>query len=156
MVCRDRRSTLRPHGEAKVAQTADRDANRALRARFDEVYGQYERLRSGLDELRQRLADMQVVHRSPDGTVAAVVDSRGQLLRLHLDRRIYRDADPDALATRITETVQQASQSAARAVQELVAGYLPADSGVADYLRDGNFGALLRRTDAMRERDING
>jgi DNA-binding protein YbaB len=140
-----------------VAQSADHDANRALRARFDDVYGQYQRLRSGLDELQERLADVQVTHRSPDGTVTAVVGSRGQLLRLRLDRRIYRDADADALATRIIETVRQASDSAAGVVQELVAGYVPAELGVADYLRDGNFGSLLRRGDAAaRDRAEDG
>ncbi|MEU0153403.1 hypothetical protein [Micromonospora fulviviridis] len=43
-----------------MAESADREANRALRARFDEVYGQYQRLLSGLDELRSRLAELRV------------------------------------------------------------------------------------------------
>ncbi len=38
------------------------------------------------------------------------------------------------------------------AVHELVSGYLPAGSGALDYLKDGRFGSLLRRSDAvMRE-----
>lgn len=139
-----------------MAQSADRDANRALRARFDEVYGQYERLRSGLDDL-QRLAALEVSARSQDDTVTATVGPRGQLMRLHLDGRIYRDPDPEALAAKITDTVRRATESAADAVQELVAGYLPANSGVADYFRDGSFGSLLRRSDvAMRDEDRNG
>jgi DNA-binding protein YbaB len=140
-----------------VAETADRDANRVLRARFDEVYGRYERLRSGLDDLQQRLATLEVSARSQDGTVTATVGPRGQLIRLHLDRAVYREADPDALAATITETVQRATESATDAVQSLVADYLPADSGVADYLRDGSFGSLLSRSDAtMREVAGNG
>ncbi|MEV1288698.1 YbaB/EbfC family nucleoid-associated protein [Micromonospora sp. NPDC049679] len=135
-----------------MAQAADRDANRALRARFDEVYGQYERLRSGLDDLQQRLAKLRVSARSEDGHVTATVGPRGQLVALELDPRIYRDHNVDALAAKITSTIQQATDRATAAVQELVGGYLPAGSGAADYLKDGNFGSLLRRTDAaMRE-----
>lgn len=55
-----------------MAEGADRDANRALRARFDEVYGQYQRLRSGLDELQGKLAELRVTERSDDGQVTAV------------------------------------------------------------------------------------
>lgn len=131
-----------------MAQTANRDANRALRARFDQVYGQYQQLRSGLDELQRRLADLRITERSPDGQVAATVGPRGQLLRLDLDPGVYRDRDADALAAKITETVQRATATATASVQELVGGYLPAGSGALDFVRDGDFGALLRRGDA--------
>ena len=131
-----------------MAQTADREANRALRARFDEVYGQYERLRAGLDELRQRLATLRVTERSADGQVTATVGPRGQLIKLELDPRIYRDHDVDALAAKIIATVDKAVASATAAVQDLVGGYLPAGSGAVDFLKDGDFGSLLRRGDA--------
>jgi DNA-binding protein YbaB len=135
-----------------VPENADRSANRALRARFDEVYGQYERLRSGLADMQQRLATLQVTERSDDGHVTATVGPRGQLVKLELDRRIYRDNDVDALAAKITDTVRRASEAASTQVQELVGGYLPADSGAADFLKDGDFGTLLRRSDAaLRE-----
>ncbi len=135
-----------------MAQTADRDANRALRARFDEVYGQYERLRSGLDELQERLARFQATATSDDGYVTATVGPRGQLVKLDLDRRIYRDNDPEGLAAKITRTVQKATESATAGVQEIVGGYLPAGTGAAQFLKDGNFGSLLRRSDAaLRE-----
>ncbi|SDY71705.1 Conserved DNA-binding protein YbaB [Micromonospora pattaloongensis] len=135
-----------------MAQTADRDANRALRARFDEVFGQYERLRSGLDDLQQRLARLRVTAESEDRHVKATVGPRGQLIKLELDPRIYRDHNVEALAAKITSTVQQATERATSDVQELVRGYLPPGSGAADYLRDGNFGSLLRRSDAaLRE-----
>lgn len=132
-----------------MAQTADRDTNRALRARFDEVYGQYQQLRSGLDELQQRLADVRATERSADGRVTATVGPRGQLLRLDLDPGIYRDRDAEALAAAITETVQRAAASVTASVQHLVGGYLPAGSGALDFVRDGDFGALLRRGDAQ-------
>jgi DNA-binding protein YbaB len=137
-----------------VAEQADRDANRALRARFDEVYGQYRRLRSGMDELQQRLATLRVTAESEDGYVRATVGPRGQLVELKLDPRIYREGDADALARKITGTVQAATERAADQVQHLVAGYLPAGSPAVDYLKDNSFATLMRRHDAaMREAD---
>ncbi len=135
-----------------MAQTADRDANRALRARFDDVYSQYERLRSGMGELQQKLADMTVSAESPDGLVKATVGPRGQLVDLKLDQRIYRTDDARHLARTIVETVQRAAGKVTDEVQELVSGYLPADSAAASFLRDGDFDTLLARQDrVMRE-----
>jgi DNA-binding protein YbaB len=135
-----------------VAQTADRDANRGLRARFDEVYGQYERLRAGMDELQRKLATFQVTAESDDGYVRATVGPRGQLVKLVLDQRVYRDDDADSLARKITSTVQAATAQSGEQVQQLVAGYLPPGSGAVDFLKDNNFASLMRRTDAlMRE-----
>lgn len=136
---------------------ADRDANHALRARLDDVVGQYQRLRSGIDDVQRRLAELQVSADSEDGLIRATVGPRGQLLDLRLDRRIYRDMDAAELGRRIVATVEQAAARAATEVEELVAGCLPADSGPMRFLKDNNLGTLLRRQDAiMREADGNG
>src|SRR3954468_2148129 len=92
-------------GEGDGGTTADRNANSALRERFNEVYGQYERLRAGLDELQQRLAEYSATARSDDGHVTATVGPRGQLIKLELDPRVYRDHDAAGLARKITATV---------------------------------------------------
>lgn len=135
-----------------MAQTADRDANRALRARFDEVYDQYRRLRSGMDELQQRLAATRISAESEDGYVRATVGPRGHLVDLKLDPRIYREGDADALARKIIRTVQAATERSIDQVQRLVAEYLPPGSGAVDFLKDNNFGTLMRRHDAaLRE-----
>jgi DNA-binding protein YbaB len=132
-----------------VVPTADRDANRALRARFGEVYEQYARLRAGMDELRERLTELQVTAESSDGQVRAIVGPRGQLAKLVLHPDIYRHRDAEALAEKITGTVRQASAGATTAVQELVGGYLPAGSGAVEFLADNDFGAMLRRHDGL-------
>src|SRR3954463_11984523 len=44
----------------RVADRVDRDANRALRARFDDVLGQYRQLRSGLGDLQRELAELRI------------------------------------------------------------------------------------------------
>ena len=109
-----------------MAETADRDANQGLRDRLAEVYGQYARLRSDLDDLQQRLAAVRVSCESDDGLVRATVGPRGQLVDLTLDQRIFRDADGDRLARTIVATVQEAAAQTAGRIEELMAGYLPA------------------------------
>ena len=140
-----------------MADMADRDANHALRARFDDVYGQYQRLRSGMDDMQQRLAQLQVSAESEDGLIRATVGPRGQLIDLRLDRRIYRDMDAAELGRKIVATTEQAAARAAEQVQQVMAGYLPADSGPMQFIKDNDFGSLLRRQDAiMREADDRG
>lgn len=135
-----------------MAQTADRDANRALRARFDDVYGQYNRLRSGLDDIQRELAELQVTATSEDGLLQATVGARGQLTGLRIDRKVYRELDEEQLGRAIVATVQTAAARTTEQVQELMAGFLPPDSGPLQFLRDNDFGSLLRRPDAiMRE-----
>lgn len=135
-----------------MTRQADRDANRALRARFDDVVSQYDRLRSGLDEMQERLSKLAVTAESADGLVRATVGPRGQLIDLKLDPDIYRRADADELARRILRTVEQAVARTTDQVREMVGEYLPADSGAARFLDDGNFGTLLARQDRlMRE-----
>ncbi len=136
-----------------MAGSVDRDANRALRARFDEVHDQYQQLRSGLDELQARLAELRVTERSDDGQVTATVGARGQLISLDLHPSVYQGRDAQALGRKITATVQRATAAATASTQELVAGYLPAGSGAPDFLRSGDFGSLLRRADTIMSRD---
>ena len=132
-----------------MADTADRDANHALRARFDDVFGQYQRLRSGLDDLQDQLAEMQVSAESADGLIKATVDPRGQLVDLRLDRRVYRELDPEKLSRAIVATTAKAVARSTEEVTELMAEYLPADSGAMRFVRDNNFSSLLRRQDRI-------
>jgi DNA-binding protein YbaB len=135
-----------------VSGQADRDANHALRARFDDVVSQYQRLRHGLDDIQERLSRLAVTAESADGTVRATVAARGRLIDLRLDREIYRRGDPDELARTILRTVEQAVAKTTGQVQEMVGEYLPAGSAAAGFVRDGNFGNLLARQDRiMRE-----
>ncbi|MEV6598978.1 YbaB/EbfC family nucleoid-associated protein [Actinoplanes sp. NPDC051346] len=137
-----------------MAQTSDRDANHDLRARLDDVYGQYQRLRSDLDSIQRRLTDLRATAESPDGLIRATVGPRGQLVDLRLDRHIYRDLDVTDLSRAIVATTTAAAAEAAAQVERLMAGYLPADSGPMRFLRDDDLGSLLHRQDAaMREED---
>ncbi|MEV6515378.1 YbaB/EbfC family nucleoid-associated protein [Micromonospora chalcea] len=135
-----------------MAESADRDANRALRTRFDEVYGQYQRLRSGLDELQVKLAELRVTERSDDGQVTAVVGARGELISVEVSPAAFQERDARGLSRKITETVLRASTAAVTATRELVSGYLPPGSPSVEFLRTNDFGALLGRADAVLAR----
>jgi DNA-binding protein YbaB len=135
-----------------VSRQADRDVNHALRARFDDVVSQYQRLRLGLDDIQERLSRMAVTAESPDGTVRATVGARGQLIDLRLSREIYRRGDPDELARTILHTVEQAVTKTGDQVRDMVGEFLPSGSAAAGFVRDGDFGNLLARQDRiMRE-----
>jgi DNA-binding protein YbaB len=129
--------------ELHVAETADRDANQALRERLADVHDRYSRLRSDLDDLRRRLATMRVSAVSPDGTVRATVGPRGDLVDLALDRRIYREPDAERLSRTIVATVREAADLSADEVATMLAAYLPPGSGTLRFLRDGDLGSLL-------------
>jgi DNA-binding protein YbaB len=135
-----------------VSRQADRDVNHALRARFDDVVSQYQRLRLGLDDIQERLSTLAVTEESADGSVRATVGARGQLIDLRLSRDIYRQGDPDELARTILRTVEKAVARTGDQVQEMVGEFLPSGSAAAGFMRDGNFGNLLARQDRiMRE-----
>ena len=130
-----------------MAETADRDANNALRARFDDVVGHYRKLRSGLGDLQKQLAELRVTATSRDGTVTATVDARGRLVDLKLHRASSADLDKTIVAT-----TQAAVTRATGRVQELMATTLPPDSGAVSFVQDGDFGSLLRRSDDVMRR----
>ncbi|MFC8296667.1 YbaB/EbfC family nucleoid-associated protein [Micromonospora orduensis] len=132
-----------------MSERVDRDANRELRARFDDVYGQYQQLRSNLDELRAKLAAVRVTRRSADGQVTVTVGARGELVAIELDPAVYQVRDAEALSRRITETVRAATTAAGDATRDLVAAHVPAGSGPVEFLRTGDFGALLGRAEAV-------
>ncbi|SDT30398.1 YbaB/EbfC family nucleoid-associated protein [Actinoplanes derwentensis] len=135
-----------------MSRQADRDANHALRARFDDVVSQYQRLRLGLDDLQERLSAMTVTAESPDRMVKATVGPRGQLVDLKFDPEAYRRLTPEQLSRTVLRTVEQAVAQTTDQVQEIVGEYLPADSGASRFMRDGQFSSFLARQDrVMRE-----
>ena len=112
------------NGGKPVTETADQ----ALRNDLEDVYGRYEELRSGVDELQRSLATMQVNAESPEGAVRATVDSDGRLVDLRLDQAACRQWDPATLSRVIVETVQQATAGTSRQIENLVTTHRPGDS----------------------------
>jgi DNA-binding protein YbaB len=110
-----------------VTETTDHAANQDLRDNLEDVYGRYEELRSGVDELQRSLATMQVTAESPDGAVSATVDADGQLVDLQLNPQACREWNVETLARTIVETVQQASAGKTRHIEELVTNHRPSE-----------------------------
>lgn len=135
-----------------MAQHVNRDANAALKARFADVYGQYEKLRDGMGEMQTRLAELSVSAMDEEELIRATVGPRGQLTSLEIEPRAYRVYEPHELAEEITKVVTKAAANATDAVQEVLGDYLPPGTGAMDYLKDGKFGSLLRHSDSrLRE-----
>ncbi len=130
-----------------MAQSADRNDNRELRARFDDIYGQYQRLRSGMDDVQRSLGELKVTVQSDDGLIRVTVGPRGQLLDLRLDPGVYREWQPDELADEIVAVTAAAVAKVTAEVQRLMGSLLPAESGALRFLKDGNLGTLLSRQD---------
>ncbi|KUL26541.1 YbaB/EbfC family nucleoid-associated protein [Actinoplanes awajinensis] len=110
-----------------MTETADRAASQALRNDLEDVYGRYEELRSGVDELQRSLATMQVSAESSDGAVRATVNADGELIGLQLDHQACREWNVETLARVIVETVQHASAGKHRQVERLVTTHRPPD-----------------------------
>ncbi|MFF5081951.1 YbaB/EbfC family nucleoid-associated protein [Actinoplanes sp. NPDC000266] len=138
-----------------MATTANRDANRDLRNRLEEIHGRYARLRSDLDALQHRLDSLRVTAASPDGLVRVTVGPRGELVDLRLTRRATRNMDNEYVSRTILTTVQSAAEKARHQVKSLMADYLPAGSGSLRYLDDNDLGSLLGRSDEIVQ-DVAG
>lgn len=110
-----------------MTETTDRSTDQALRTDLADVYGRYEELRSGVDELQRSLATMQVSAASQDGTVHATVDADGCLVNLRLDQQACREWNVETLARTIVETVQQASAGKHRQIEHLVTNHRSSD-----------------------------
>jgi DNA-binding protein YbaB len=110
-----------------VAETADRAADQSLRNDLQDVYGRYEELRSGVDELQRSLATMQVSAESEDGAVQATVDADGRLVDLRLNPQACREWSTETLARVIVETVQHASAGKSHQIEQLVTHHRAAD-----------------------------
>ena len=110
-----------------MTETTDHATNQELRSDLEDVYGRYEELRSGVDELQRSVATMQVSAESANGAVQATVDSAGQLVGLRLDQQACQTWDADTLARTIVETVQHASAGKSQHIEQIVTNHRPPD-----------------------------
>ncbi|BBH65406.1 hypothetical protein ACTI_20910 [Actinoplanes sp. OR16] len=94
-----------------------------LRTDLEDVYGRYEELRSGVDELQRSIATMQVSAESADGAVRATVDADGRLVDLMLSPAACREWDVNTLARVIVETVQSASAGKYQQLENIVTSH---------------------------------
>lgn len=119
-----------------------------MRAYAEELQSRFQRLTTEGPALQARARAVQVTEKSPDGLVSATVGSRGELIRLDLDPRIYRRPDSRELADSITETIKAAGEKAQEQVLEVFEPLVPREE--MQLHMDGDMeGVLERMSDQM-------
>lgn len=109
-------------------------ANAALRARLEELLGDYEQLRRGVAAARERMRTMHGTAATSDGTIKVAVDSRGRLTGLELDARAYRRFSPSLLAAEIMRLAGLAAGQVTGEMAEVMAPFLPDGISYADLM----------------------
>jgi hypothetical protein len=122
---------------------ASPSANAALRARLDELLGDYDRLRLSLADAQRRMRVMTGTAASSDGSVKAAVDFRGRLAGLDIEPRAYRRFSPSQLADEIRRLAEQAAAQVSGEMAEVMAPFLPAGLSYASLMSgDADISAL--------------
>ncbi|MFI6452363.1 YbaB/EbfC family nucleoid-associated protein [Streptosporangium amethystogenes] len=98
-----------------------------LQAYAEELRTTFMRLQDEGAELHAKARAVQVTEKSRDGLVSVTVGSRGELVRLDIDPRVYRRPDARTLADSILETVQRAAAKAQERIIEVFEPLIPAD-----------------------------
>jgi DNA-binding protein YbaB len=118
----------------------------AMRARADELMLQFDRMRSGLGDLQQKLKAVAATVTSDDGFVTVTVGPRGQVVKVEFDPRIYRRPNSKELSTTVTETIRKATAKAMAEVEELCRPYVP-DAQFQAYM-DQDLEGIFRQLDS--------
>src|SRR6266851_8367447 len=109
-------------------------ANAALRARFEELLGEYDRVRANFAAMQQRLREARGEAKAQDGSVRVTVGPNGNLLSLTIEPRAYRRLSPSELAAEILELSGRAGRDVRGQLEEVMAPFLPKDVSYADVL----------------------
>ena len=109
-------------------------ASAALRARLEELLGDYEQLRRGVAAAREQMRTMHGAAATTDGTINVTVDSRGRLTGLELTPRAYRRFSPSQLAAEIIRLTGAACDQVTGQMAEVMAPFLPDGIAYPDLL----------------------
>jgi DNA-binding protein YbaB len=109
-------------------------ANAALRARLDELLGEYDRVRKNLATAQSRMKTMTGTAETSDHTVKVTVDFRGNLTGLELAPRAYSRYSPTLLAEQILRLVKEASARVTGEMADVMAPFLPKGVSYADLM----------------------
>jgi DNA-binding protein YbaB len=108
-------------GADSSARKARLDARSAtLRAKVDELLGDFDKRTEQLREARQAAAALSAELSSPDGAVRVRIDSSGALTRLQLGPTAFDGTTPEQLARTITELVVRGTAQVRRQATELM------------------------------------
>ncbi|MFI9597152.1 YbaB/EbfC family nucleoid-associated protein [Nonomuraea sp. NPDC052265] len=114
-----------------------------MRAYGDELRDMFRQIQDVGIELHQQAKAIQVTETSRDGLVSVTVGSRGELVRLDIDPRIYRRPDARHLADTIAETARLATERARERITEIFEPVIPREDFQAHL--DGDLETVLTR-----------
>ncbi|MFI6927978.1 YbaB/EbfC family nucleoid-associated protein [Nonomuraea spiralis] len=114
-----------------------------MRAYADELRDMFRHIEDAGVELHALAKAVQVTETSRDGLVSVTVGSRGELIRLDIDPRIYRRPDARHLADSIAETAQRATERAQERVAEIFEPIIPREDFQAHL--DGDLETIMAR-----------
>jgi DNA-binding protein YbaB len=103
------------------------EINAALRARFEVLLDEFERVKDNASKLQRRLHEAEGAAASKDGAVKLTVGPRGDLRTLHIDPRAYRRLSPSELATEILELSRAAARDVQAQLEQVIKPFLPPD-----------------------------
>lgn len=126
------------------------DVNAALRARFEQLAGEYERMDAKLSEARRQMQELRGTASSADNGIKVTVGPRGGLVDLVVDPRTYRKLSPSELTAQVLELSAQAAEDAMARAEAIMRPLLPADVPVRGVL-DGSFDMRSRRRPLTQE-----
>lgn len=106
---------------------ATSEINAALRARFEVLLDEYERIKDNTSKLQRRLREAEGAAASKDGAVKLTVGPRGELRTLQIDPRAYRRLSPSELAAEIIELSGAAARDVQSQLEQAIAPFLPPD-----------------------------
>jgi hypothetical protein len=106
--------------------------NAYLRARFEELLGEYERLRRDAAEAGRRTRAARGTAKSTDSSIEVTVDAQGKLAGLTLDAKAYRRFSPSQLADQIMTLAGRAVDDVTGQLAEVMAPFLPRGVNYAD------------------------
>lgn len=120
------------------------DADAAqLQAYADELQANFTRLQNEALSLHQQARAVEVTEKSANGLVSATVGAGGNLIKLHLDPRVFRQPDAQGLADTITDTIHRAAARAQDKVVKIFESVVPADQMRAHL--DGDLESVLKQ-----------
>jgi DNA-binding protein YbaB len=114
-----------------------------MRAYADELREMFRQIQDAGVELHAKARAVQVTETSRDGLVSVTVGSRGELVRVDIDPRVYRRPDARHLADSITETARRATERAQERVTEIFEPVIPREEFKAHL--DGDLDTVLAR-----------
>lgn len=96
-----------------------------LRAYAESLEATFNRMQAEAPAAAERARALQVTEKSRDGFIAATVGARGELIRLDIDPRIYRNPDSRELADTILETIKRAGTKVQEQIIEVFEPIIP-------------------------------